>query len=148
MSAGSEVSPYLDRPVVGRGVAAGDLDDDGREDLVVVHRDAPVALLRNTTPGVGHWFALDLRGTKSGRTPVGAKVTCRVGGQTLVRWVTGGTSYLSSSDRRLIFGLGPARTVARLEVRWPSGLIQSWSDPAIDGRFQLEEGGEPVLRRR
>jgi hypothetical protein len=57
-------SPYFARSVVGRGVAAGDLDNDGRVDLVIVHRDQPVALLRNTTPG-GHWLGLSLTGTRS-----------------------------------------------------------------------------------
>ena len=69
--AGPEVSPYFSRPVVGRGAAAGDLDNDGRVDLVVVHRDAAAAVLRNSTRG-GHWLGLRLRGTRSGRTPVGA----------------------------------------------------------------------------
>ena len=66
--ASPEGSPYLARPVVGRGVAAGDLDNDGRVDLVVVHRDAPAALLHNDTRG-GHWLGLRLRGTRSGRSP-------------------------------------------------------------------------------
>ena len=128
--------------MVGRGVAAGDLDNDGRVDLVVVHRDAPAALLRNRTRG-GHWLGLRLRGTRSGRTPVGARVTCRAGGRTSVRWLTSGTSYLSSNDPRLWFGLGSARSVDRLEVRWPSGTVQSWSDVAADRILDLREGDQP-----
>jgi hypothetical protein len=136
---GPEVSPYFARPVVGRGVAAGDLDNDGRVDLVVVHRDVPVALLHNRTPG-GHWLGLRLRGTRSGRTPVGACVTCRAGGRTSVRWLTSGTGYLSSSDPRLWFGLGPAQVVDHLVVRWPSGAVQAWSELTADRILELREG--------
>src|SRR5262249_48942411 len=99
----ASISPYFDRPVVGRGVAAGDLDNDGRVDLLVVHRDAPVALLRNVSEG-GNWLGLRLRG-KFVATPVGARIACTALERTTVRWVTSGTSYLSASDPRLWFGL-------------------------------------------
>jgi tetratricopeptide (TPR) repeat protein len=136
-------APYFARLTVGRGAAAGDLDNDGRVDLVVVHRDQPVALLRNTTPG-GHWLGLRLIGTRSGNTPVGARVTCRAGGRTAVRWLTSGTSYLAASDPRLWFGLGPARRIDRLEVRWPSGLVQSWDDLPSNRILALKEGHDPA----
>jgi tetratricopeptide (TPR) repeat protein len=139
--AGPGVSPYFAHSVVGRGVAAGDLDNDGLVDLVVVHRDAPAALLRNRTRG-GHWLGLRLQGTRSGRTPVGARVECRIGGRTQVRWLTSGTSYLSASDPRLWFGLGSSTTVDRLDVRWPSGTEQSWSGVRADRILSLVEGGE------
>jgi enediyne biosynthesis protein E4 len=139
---GPEVAPYFSRPVVGRGVAAGDLDNDGRVDIVVVHRDAPAVLLHNLTEG-GHWLGLRLRGTRSGRSPVGASATCRANGRTTVRWVTSGTGYLSSNDPRLWFGLGSARSVERLEVRWPSGRVQIWSDVTADRILDLREGDQP-----
>jgi tetratricopeptide (TPR) repeat protein len=143
--ADTEVSTYFARAVVGRGVAAGDLDNDGRVDLVVVHRDAPVTLLHNRTPG-GHWLGLRLQGTRSGRTPIGARVVCRAGGRTSARWWTSGTSYLSSSDPRIWFGLGSARVVDRLEVRWPSGTVQSWSNLPVDRILDLREEDDPVQR--
>jgi tetratricopeptide (TPR) repeat protein len=136
---GSEVSPYFSRPVVGRGVAAGDLDNDGRVDLVVVHRDVPAVLLRNGTRS-GHCLGLRLRGTRSGQSPIGACVTCRAGGRTWVRWLTSGTSYLSSNDPRLWFGLGSAEVVESLEVRWPSGIVQRWSNVAADAVLDVREG--------
>jgi tetratricopeptide (TPR) repeat protein len=142
--AGPEVSPYFSRPVVGRGVAAGDLDNDGRVDLVVVHRDAPAAVLRNVSRS-GHWLGLRLRGTRSARSPVGARVVCRAGGRSAVRWVTSGTSYLSASDPRLWFGLGSARSVEYLEVRWPSGRVQAWSNLPADQILDLQEGDNPVV---
>jgi tetratricopeptide (TPR) repeat protein len=140
--AGPEASPYFARPVVGRGVAAGDLDNDGRVDLVVVHRDAPAAVLRNVSRG-GHWLGLRLRGTRSGRNPIGACVSCRAGGRSQVRWLTSGTSYLSASDSRLWFGLGPSPIAEYLEVRWPSGEVQSWSRLPADRILDIVEGGNP-----
>src|SRR5262249_38702975 len=99
--------------------------------------------LRNRTAG-GHWLGLRLRGTRSGRTPVGARVTCTAGGRTSVRWLTSGTGHLSASDPRLWFGLGAAPRVERLEVRWPSGMVQAWSDLPADRILVLREGDEPV----
>jgi hypothetical protein len=144
-AAGPEVSPYFSRPSVGRGVATGDLDNDGRADLVVVHRDAPAVLLRNDTSD-GHWLGLRLRGTKSGRTPVGARVLCRSGGRSQVRWLTSGTGYLSSSDPRLSFGIGSDLKVDHLEVRWPSGKVQTWSEVPADRLLDLREGNDLVHR--
>jgi tetratricopeptide (TPR) repeat protein len=140
------VSPYFAHPVVGRGVAAGDLDNDGRVDLVVVHRDRPAAVLRNCTRG-GHWLGLRLRGTRSGRSPVGARVVCQVGGRSRVRWLTSGTSYLASSDPRLWFGLGSATKAEQLEVRWPAGTVQTWSDVAADRIVEIQEGDDQVRVR-
>jgi tetratricopeptide (TPR) repeat protein len=128
---------YFARTVVGRGAAAGDLDGDGRVDLVVVHRDAPAAFLKNVTEG-GHWIGLRLIGA-SPRTPIGARVSCTAGGRTSVRWLAGGTSYLSSNDPRVFFGLGTARTVDRLEVRWPSGAVRSWERLPADRVVELRE---------
>lgn len=137
--AGAQAGPYFTQPIVGRGVAAGDLDNDGLVDLVVVHRDSPAGLLHNRSKG-GHRVGLLLRGTGSGRTPVGARVRCMAGGRTQVRWVTGGTSYLSSSEARLWFGLGASAKVDHLEVSWPSGAVQSWSSVEADRLLEITEG--------
>src|SRR5262249_52025919 len=123
----SDSSSYLAGRVVGRGVAAGDLNNDGRVDLVVIHRDGPAAVLWNRAQA-GHWLGIRLRGTRSGRTPIGTQVTCRAGGRAMVRWRTSGTGYLSSHDPRLWIGLGKAEKVDQLEVKWPSGQVQSWAD--------------------
>ena len=133
------VGPYFERPHVGRGVAAGDFDNDGRVDLVVIHRDEPAALLHNTTAASGHWLGVRLVGGASGRTPIGAKVTCHAGGRTTVRWLTSGTSYLASQDQRLWFGLGASRIVDRIEVEWPAGNTQSRSDLAADRIVEFRE---------
>lgn len=143
VAGGESPTSYWNRDAVGRGLAAGDLDNDGRVDLVVVHRDGPAALLINRTEG-GHWLGLKLHGAGSGGLPVGAKVTCRTRQATIVRWLTSGTGYLSSHDKRLRFGLGPDPVVDTLEVVWPSGQVQSWRDLKADRNIRLVEGEEEV----
>jgi hypothetical protein len=140
---GESSASYFARPVVGRGVAAGDLDNDGRVDLVVIHRDVPAALLWNRARA-GHWLGIRLRGTRSGTTPVGTRVNCRAGGRSLVRWLTSGTGYLSAHDPRLWFGLRGASRVDRLEIQWPSGHVQSWSDLDADRILMIEEGRDEL----
>jgi len=147
VEAPATVAPYFGGAVVGRGAAAGDLDNDGRIDLVVVHRDAPAVLLRNTTEGAGRWLSVRLRGTASGPMPVGARVSCTAGGRTAVRRVTSGTSYLSQNDPRLAFGLGTARRVDRLEVRWPSGRVGVWTGLEVDRFYEIGEDQGPAPPR-
>ena len=134
---------YTSQVVVGRGLAAGDLDNDGRVDLVAIHRDSLAAVPRNKTSG-GHWLGIWLRGTRSGKTPVGARVSCLTARGTVVRWVTGGTGYLSAHDPRVWFGLGALSRVERLEVRWPSGLLQAWENLDADRILEIEEGVEEI----
>ena len=140
-------STYFARRVVGRGVAAGDLDNDGREDLIVIHRDGPASLLWNRAQP-SHWLGIRLRGNRSGRTPIGTRVTCRIGDRTLVRWLTSGTGYLSAHDPRLWFGLGNATKVDRLEIQWPGGHTQSWSDIDADRIINIQEGRQQFGQSR
>ncbi|RUL89109.1 FG-GAP-like repeat-containing protein [Tautonia sociabilis] len=142
----AETFPYLAEPVVGRGVASGDLDNDGRVDLVVVHRGAPAAVLRNVTEG-GRRFGVRLVGTDSGPLPVGARVTVEAGGRRQARWMTAGTSYLASGDPRLWFGLGAAEAVDRLTIGWPSGLEQAFDSLPADHLVVLVEGQSPQCTR-
>jgi tetratricopeptide (TPR) repeat protein len=132
-------STYFANPFVGRGAAAGDLNNDGRVDLVVVHRDAPAAVLWNRAPA-GHWLGLRLHGRRSPRTPIGARVTCHIGNRTTSRWLTCGTGYLSSHDSRVWIGLGTVSAVDRLEVAWPSRFGQSWTNLPVDRILEVEEG--------
>jgi enediyne biosynthesis protein E4 len=117
-----DVGPYFSSKHVGRGAAFGDLDDDGRLDVVVNHKDAAPALLTNQTPANGnHWIRLNLKGTKSNRDAIGAKVEVKAGDLTIYRQRKGGCSMLSSNDPRILIGVGPTTKVARVTVHWPSG---------------------------
>ncbi len=126
---------------VTRGVAAGDFNNDGRVDLLVGHLDDVPSLLENRTRNGNHWVTLELVGTKSNRDAIGAVV--RLNGQ--VAEVRANSSYLSSSDRRVHFGLGTKTAVGSCEIRWPSGLVQKVSAESIkvDGFFRILEGQEP-----
>ena len=139
--------PYFDLSMVGRGVAVGDLNNDGRQDLVVDPSRWPVGLLENRTAG-GHWLGVQLVGKRSGRTPVGAKVTCRSGKWTITRWVTSGTGYLSSHDQRVWIGMGSVEVIDELEVRWPSSLVQTWRAVGTDRIVEIEEGRIEMHERK
>ncbi|MHC5544062.1 ASPIC/UnbV domain-containing protein, partial [Singulisphaera rosea] len=114
--------------------AVGDLDRDGRPDVVVNALDAPAAILRNVTRG-GRRLILELAGPS-----VGARILVTSEGHTQVKDLVGGGSYLSASDRRVFIGVGVARRVERLDVAWPSGRIETWSDLETDRLQRLVEG--------
>jgi hypothetical protein len=111
--------PYLSTPTVGRGMAMGDLNNDGYVDLVIVERDRPVSILMNRSISNHRWVGLELR-DKTGNPPVGAKVTVKSGTKMQVKWIVAGTSYLASQDNRLVFGLGDDQELVTVEVEWPS----------------------------
>jgi hypothetical protein len=131
--------PYFRQEHNGRGVAFGDLDNDGKIDLVVSHLNGPVTVLRNEAPPQGHWLGVALAG-RDNRDVVGAKLTLEVGGRRLTRFAQGGGSYLSSGDRRHVFGLGAADKVGRLTVAWPGGKEEHWDGLAVDKYCRLAEG--------
>ena len=106
---------------IGRGLALGDLDNDGRLDAVVLNQNEPLVYLHNATKGSGHFIRFSLQGTKSNRDGVGARVTIACGGRRLMAERVGGGSYQSASDPRLHFGLGTYQQVDSVEVRWPQG---------------------------
>jgi enediyne biosynthesis protein E4 len=124
---------------VGRGLAVGDIDNDGRLDAVVVTNDGPLYILRNESRNVNHWLMLRLVGHKSNRDGIGAeiKIVTAAGPQ----WATVNTasSYLSSSDKRVHFGLGSEKVVRSLEIRWPSGTVQVVNNVAADQILQIDE---------
>ena len=126
-------------PRLGRGLASGDLDNDGRVDLVVLAQNQPLAYFHNATRG-GHRLTLRLEGTASNRDAVGARVVLSAGGRTQTSWRSGGGSYQSASDPRLHLGLGPAERIDKVEVAWPSGKVEAFEGVAADGAFLLREG--------
>lgn len=124
---------------VGRGMAIGDVDNDGRVDAVVTTNGGPAYLLRNKTTNGNHWLTLRLRGHVSNRDGIGAQVRAVVG--TTSQWAMVSTSggYLSSSDPRVHFGLGASALVDSVEIRWPSGIRQTLKRVAADQFLEIDE---------
>jgi hypothetical protein len=131
--------PYFQTPHRGRGVAPGDLDNDGRTDLVISHVGEPVAVLRNVAQNDNRWLGVELVG-KGKRDVVGARLTLEVGDQKLTKFAKGGGSYASSPDRRHLFGLGTQGEVGALTVSWPRGQAQTWKGLAPGRSWRLTEG--------
>jgi enediyne biosynthesis protein E4 len=121
-----------------RGCAFGDFDNDGDVDILIWNMNQPPSLLRNDCKSGGNWLKVLLRGTKSNRSAIGARVTLRYGDRIQVQEVTAQSSFYSCNDRRLHFGLGQA-TNAEAVIRWPSGLVQS-GKLAINKISVIEEG--------
>jgi hypothetical protein len=134
---------------VGRGLAIGDIDNDGRIDAVVTTNGGGVHILHNETAGANHWITLRLVGHKSNRDGIGAvvKLVTNQGSQ----WVTATTagSYLSSSDPRVHFGLGTSTVAESIEIRWPSGIVQTLANVKGDREVVVDEPGasNPVAAR-
>jgi hypothetical protein len=125
---------------VGRGVAVADYDDDGDPDVLLLCVGEPPRLLRNDGGNRRHWVGIRLVGTRSGRDAIGARVAVTAAGRTQVRARLGGASYLTSSDPRLLFGLGELERVDAIEVRWPSGQVDRFPGVAADRYVTLTEG--------
>jgi hypothetical protein len=124
-------------PVAGRGAAFGDINNDGWQDVVMTYLGGHPQVFTNRG-GKSHWLTISLRGTRSNRDGFGARV--KVNGQT--RFATSAGSYLSSSDKRLHFGLGTAAT-AKVEIAWPSGVHQTLNDVHADQFLEVREPEKP-----
>jgi hypothetical protein len=131
---------WFNRPILGRGLAIGDLDGDGRPEVVVNALDAPAAVLRNTSEG-GQFLNLELV-DRAGRPAVGARVSVTAGGRIQVGELIGGGSYLAASELRVGFGLGRDPSVSRVEVDWPWGSSEVWTKPILSpaGLLRLTQG--------
>ncbi|HEX5270782.1 MAG TPA: CRTAC1 family protein, partial [Gemmataceae bacterium] len=146
--AGDRGGPFFRAPIMGRGLAVGDLDNDGRPDLVVSRSNAPAVLLRNEAASepAARWLGIRLVG-RDRRDIVGSAAVLEVGeGRRLTRFAKGGGSYLSASDPRLLFGLGESGKPGRLTVRWSWGAEQSWDGLESGSYWELREG-DPQARR-
>ncbi len=132
-----ELVEYSDEIHTSRGAAVGDIDNDGRLEIVVVDRDESAKLLVNQSHSTGHWLIFDVR-DRVGRSALGASVSLVNGARTLTRVVQRATSYLSSRDPRVHFGLGDAEFVENVVVSWPSGVTK---------RFEMIDSNQIVTVR-
>jgi hypothetical protein len=139
-----ETSPQAgaaaERKIVGRGLAAGDYDNDGRIDLLLVDSEGAPLLLHNEVRNADHWLGVRLIGDGSNRDGYGAVVTVQAGGRTQTRRCHADGSYMSSSDSRVHFGLGSASAVEDLTIRWPSGKVDRIPGPPVDRYLTIREG--------
>jgi len=126
-----------------RGLATGDIDNDGSVDVVFTRLDERPVLLHNNAGQDNSWIGFDLQGTKSNRDAIGARITVEVGERKMVRWISGGASYLSSHDKRVVVGLGhiPGFSSIDAEIRWPSGTLQRLSNLKLKQYHKILEPG-------
>src|SRR5437879_3488283 len=126
-------------PWLGRGMAIGDIDNDGRLDAVVTTNDGPVHVLHNETPTQNHWLTLKLVGHNSNRDAIGAEVKLVTATGPQFVTVSTAASYLSSSDKRVHFGLGAESLAQSIEIRWPSGVTQALKNVRADQILPVDE---------
>ncbi|HEY2466450.1 MAG TPA: CRTAC1 family protein [Terracidiphilus sp.] len=143
---GADGGPGIAASHCSRGAAFGDFDNDGDMDVLIMNVNEPPTLLRNDAPSGNHWIKVRLEGTKSNRSAIGARVVVRYGDKLQVQEVLSGCSFLSSNDSRLHFGLGEV-SIADIEVRWPSGLIERIRGVAANHLITVREGAGQVKGR-
>jgi len=129
-----------------RGTALGDVNNDGNLDVLVFNVAGPPSLFLNETRNHNHRILVRLVGVKSNRMAIGARVTVTTADAAQVDEVRAGGSYLSSNDTRLHFGLGRSTSIKNLEVRWPSGLVQSFQNLSPDAIYKITEG-QPIQKQ-
>jgi hypothetical protein len=136
----AEHGAALRKSYLGRGLAAGDYDNDGDTDLLLLNAGAPPVLLRNDGGNRNHWLGVRLIGEKSNRDGVGARVTVAAGGARRSKSLLGGTSYCAASDPRLLFGLSASQAADELEVKWPSGRTSVLKNVRANQYVTVREG--------
>src|SRR5260370_34193885 len=125
-------------------MALGDIDNDGRLDAVVTSNDGPVYVLHNETPTQNHWLTLKLIGHKSNHDAIGAEVKLITANGAQFATVSTAGSYLSSSDKRVHFGLGAEAAAQSIEIRWPSGILQTLKNVRAGQILQVDESLPPA----
>src|SRR5258707_3178545 len=141
----ANAGPGVRQAMSSRGLAVGDLWNDGRIWGVVSNMNAPPSLLVNQVRTPNHWIAFRTIGAKSNRDGIGARIRVKAGARTFIDEVRSGSSFDSNNDVRVHFGLGTAAKIDWVEVRWPSGLLEKFENVSVDGIRQIKEGtGTPA----
>jgi hypothetical protein len=135
----ADAGAVLSTPHSGRGMARGDLFNDGHQEAVVNNMNERPSLYYNTAP-IGNWISLQLVGVKSNRAALGAVATLEQGGDKREQEVRSGDGYISQSDLRLHFGLGKSPKAEKIVIRWPSGLVETLSDLPANQYYVVREG--------
>ena len=136
----NQAGTVFQKDLLARGLAAGDLDNDGLVDAVVQSQNDPLLHLKNTTKSKSHWVSFKLTGVKSNRDGVGTKVTVHFGNSQKTQWRIGGGSFQSAPDGRLHFGLGSDSDIKWVEVLWPSGTVDRLENLKADRQIEIKEG--------
>lgn len=136
--------PEVARPMVGRGSATLDFDNDGKMDFLVVDYEGPVMLLHNRSQTKNHWIMFDLRGAGPNRFAYGAQIFAQSGQQIWKAQVSPSSSYLSTEDPRVHLGLGSVELLEVVTIRWPSGTEQTLHNVAADQIHRIEEPSFPL----
>ncbi|MCC6537302.1 MAG: CRTAC1 family protein, partial [Bryobacterales bacterium] len=140
----ARVGEDFSKPRAARGLAVGDLDGDGRPEAVITEMNGVPAVLKNVAPPAGSFLNVRLRGAGANRDAIGARVTVKAGDRTWVDEVRGGGSFYSQHSFVLHFGLGGAKRVDSVEVRWPRGAVETWRSVAVGADvLELREGAAP-----
>ncbi len=142
----AQAGPALQVPRVSRGLAIADLDNDGNMDVIIADLDGEPMLLHNQGLPGKHWVSFELAGTKSNRLAIGARLKLVAGGMTQTAEIFSGGSYLSNNDFRVHFGLNDATKIDSLEIRWPSGKVETIKDLKADQFYSVLEGSGIVDR--
>jgi hypothetical protein len=146
--ASDQAGPALQEMRVSRGLAVGDLFNNGNMDVVVGDLDGGPMILKNRGVPGNHWMSLELAGVKSNRLALNARVKVVAGGMTQTDEVHSGGSYLSQNDLRLHFGLGSATKADSVEIHWPSGKVEMLTNLAADHFYAVLEGQGVVPAER
>jgi len=136
----AEAGPGITAMQAGRGLAVGDLWNDGRLSAVISNMNDHPSLLVNQLHSANHWIGIRTIGTKSNRDGIGARITVKVGARTMVDEVRSGASYASNNDVRVHFGLGAATKIDWMQIRWPSGLTERFEGLGVDKIHTAKEG--------